>query len=846
MIRVRTLRSTIITQLALILAPIVAVLGFQSWEALRRAEVLAQLHRANALAGEARDRFAIFDGLASSATPGAVPGVAMLGMLKAARDKVRELEHFTGAMALANTVRGMNELITALEEMSEPDVLRAAQGRIRIVRLAVHQTAIEHSERLEVAVKVTAERARYVAWLAIGVTLIALGVAVLFIVRLVLGLTRPLSRAVSIANGIAEGREVAEHEFSSRGDIGDLLRSLGRMHASLRAYKADVAKYQHGLEEKYQQLEHSRRSLNEAQRLAQMGNWYWDLRTRAVHWSDELYRILGHEPGGCEPRWKNVIALVDVREQESLREDLRALMREPGNRASDNQITMPDGLYRVVHCQTTSVAGVDGRVERLYGTIHDITQRKRAEEKMHFLAMYDTLTGLPNRQMFQELLDRAVARARRASEHMAVMFMDLDRFKHINDTLGHAVGDLLLREVSARLNTCVRNTDQMARDSLPENGEAGQVARLAGDEFTVILGTLRDPQDAARVARRMISEIARPFMLGGQEVVVTTSIGIAVFPADGADAQILLKNADAAMYQAKSLGRNTYHYFAGEMNSAAVARLRIEGELRRARERGQLALHYQIRVDARTGNIAGLEALMRWRHPDLGMVPPGTFIPIAEEAGLIVDLGEWVIDTACRQSRAWRDAGLPPAPIAVNLASPSFRQTDLAARVAVVLKRHGVPPADLCIEATESVLMRDADATMVTLRQLRELGLKLSVDDFGTGYSSLSYLRRFPIDQLKIDRSFVNEVAVNSDDAAIVSTIVSLAKSLDLEVVAEGVETVEQARLLLRQGCHIMQGYFFGKPVPAEDVEKLLTEGIAFDERVLRLLGGPPLLEKSG
>ena len=566
-----------------------------------------------------------------------------------------------------------------------------------------------------------------------------------------------------------------------------------------------------------------------------MGNWHWDTSKKVAGWSDEMYRVLGFAPGACAPDWKNLVRLVDVRERPGLRELLRRIITVPGSLSAEIHITTPDGLYQVIHSQASSTADAQGRVVRLYGTVQDITERKHAEEKMHYLAMYDGLTGLPNRQLFHEQLEQVVARARRNGERVAAMFIDLDRFKRINDTLGHATGDMLLREVSVRLNNCVRTTDYVGLANEPITSE-GHVARLAGDEFTVTLDALRDPQDAARVARRIIADLSRPFMLSGQEVVVTASVGIAVYPADGEEAEILLKNADVAMYQAKSLGRNTYQFFAGEMNSAAVERLRLENDLRRAMERGQLALHYQIKIDARDGGIVGVEALMRWRHPELGMVPPVRFIPIAEDIGLIVSLGEWVLEEACRQIKAWCDAGLPRVAMAVNLASPSFRQPDLVEKVASALRRHGVHPAELCIEATESILMRDADATMTTLKQLRELGVKLSIDDFGTGYSSLSYLRRFPIDQLKIDRSFVNELAVNNDDAAIITAIASLARSLNLDVVAEGVETVEQARLLAEQGCHIMQGYFFGKPVPAEDLTKLLEQGADFNRRILESL----------
>ena len=323
-------------------------------------------------------------------------------------------------------------------------------------------------------------------------------------------------------------------------------------------------------------------------------------------------------------------------------------------------------------------------------------------------------------------------------------------------------------------------------------------------------------------------------MLNGNEVVVTASVGIAIFPQDGEQASVLLKNADAAMYQAKELGKNTYHFFAGDMNSAAVEKLKMESELRHALDRNELLLHYQPKVDARSGRITGVEALMRWQHPERGLVPPGVFIPVAEETGLIVAMGEWMLEEACRQKKIWRDAGLPGIDMAINLASPSFRKTDLVERVADTLTRYGVPPTELCLEATESILMRDADVTMVTLNRLRDLGVKLAIDDFGTGYSSLSYLRRFPINQLKIDRSFVNEVTSCPDDAAIIAAIVSLARTLKLEVVAEGVDTADQMRRLIEQGCRIMQGFYFSKPLTSEDLTRLLTRGTDFRAKLFR------------
>ena len=835
MIRVQSLKRTIIVQFAVILLPVVALLAFQSLEDIRRAEILHRLHGLQMLAGEARSSYTMFGIHVAAVTKATALNPSALIALRVARQGLAELGRRADAPALADAANRMNAMAQALEKNPGFETLNALRGQMTSLRAVIYRTQVEYDLKLDDAIQQYTEQSRIMAQFVMGACALVLLVALLFVVRLIHGLSRPLALAVSFADRIAEGRPVEEREFNLRGDVGNLIRSLDRMYRSLNAFKADAVEYQRGLEEKIEQLAESQSGLAEAQRLAQMGNWHWDTSKEVANWSDEMYRVLGYAPGGCAPDWRNLVRLVDVRERPGMREQLRRIITVPGSFSAEIHITTPDGLYRVVDSHTSSNADSAGRIVRLYGTVHDITERKHAEEKMHYLAMYDALTGLPNRQLFHEQLELVVARARRNGERVAAMFIDLDRFKRINDTLGHATGDMLLREVSVRLNNCVRTNDRVGRDGKLDASE-GQVARLAGDEFTVTLDTLREPQDAARVARRILAELSRPFMLSGQEVVVTASIGIAVYPADGEEAEILLKNADVAMYQAKSLGRNTYQFFAGEMNSAAVEKLRLENDLRRAMERGQLSLHYQIKIDARDGGIVGVEALMRWRHPELGMVPPVTFIPIAEDIGLIISFGEWVLEEACRQSKAWRDAGLPRVTMAVNFASPSFRQPDLVEQVALALRRHGVPSAELCIEATESILMRDADATMTTLKQLRELGVKLSIDDFGTGYSSLSYLRRFPIDQLKIDRSFVNELAVNSDDAAIINAIASLARSLNLDVVAEGVETVEQARLLAEQGCHIMQGYFFSKPVPAEELTLLLAQGVEFNRRILKSL----------
>lgn len=414
--------------------------------------------------------------------------------------------------------------------------------------------------------------------------------------------------------------------------------------------------------------------------------------------------------------------------------------------------------------------------------------------------------------------------ARRAKESMAVMFLDLDRFKRINDTLGHAAGDVLLQEAASRLRKCVRQSDFIGRDG---DGPRHDIARLDGDEFTVNLEDLREPEDAAKVAERILHEMEKPFHIAGQELIVTVSIGIAIYPVNGQDADTLLKNADVALYQAKASGKNAYKFFAQEMNAAALERLSLESELKYALERNEFILHYQPKINIDSGRIVGVEALIRWRHPTRGMVPPGLFIGVAEETGLIVPIGEWVLKTACRQLAAWRKANLPEITVAVNLGSPSFRSGLLVNDVATVLRTFDLPPELLQLEVTETMLMQDAEATIRTLAELHELGVKLSIDDFGTGHSSLAYLRRFRIDQLKIDRSFIAQMTESPADAAIAAAIVLFSQKLNLEVVAEGVETAAQETMLRQQGCYLLQGYYFSKPVEPERLPELLNKTFA-------------------
>lgn len=442
---------------------------------------------------------------------------------------------------------------------------------------------------------------------------------------------------------------------------------------------------------------------------------------------------------------------------------------------------------------------------------HDLEERKRTERAMRHMAHHDALTDLPNRTLFRDRLTHAMAQADRYQQKLAVMFLDLDRFKAINDTLGHNVGDQLLRQAADRLRKCVRECDT--------------VARLGGDEFTVIVEDVGDRDTAAVVAQKIIDAFSQAFHLGGHEVFVTPSVGITLYPDDGEHLDNLLRNADAAMYRAKEYGRNNYQFYTPEMNVRARERLLLENALRRALLREEFVLHYQPRVDLRSGRVIGAEALLRWRHPELGLVPPREFVPILEETGLIIPVGEWVLREACRQNRAWQDLGLPPVRMAVNLSARQFMQRDLAGLVDLVLAETGLDAAYLELEITEQVLLEHTAGNAATLERLRALGVHIAIDDFGTGYSSLSYLKRLPIHTLKIDQSFVRDITLDSDGAAIVSAIIAMACNLRLNVLAEGVETEAQLSFLRAQGCNEIQGYSFSYPLTAQEFERLLRDG---------------------
>jgi diguanylate cyclase (GGDEF)-like protein len=438
-----------------------------------------------------------------------------------------------------------------------------------------------------------------------------------------------------------------------------------------------------------------------------------------------------------------------------------------------------------------------------------LQQRKRADDQVRHLAYHDDLTSLPNRLMLTQYLDRALSRHRRAATQLAILFMDLDRFKVINDSLGRELGDGLLRQVAERLRAQAREGDT--------------VARMGGDEFVVVIENQANLLDISACARRLIQELSAPYLLGKNDCHVTLSIGISIFPTDGSDSRELLKAADVAMYRAKETGRNNYQYYLPSMNVHTLERLELESDLGRALERGELLLHYQPKVEIATGLIMGVEALLRWQHPRRGLIPPPQFVPLAEETGLIVAIGEWVLATACARNRAWQLQGMTNMSVAVNISARQFADPMFLPRLTQIIHASGLDPSSLELEITESVVMSHGESAVATLEKLKSLGVQIAIDDFGTGYSSLAYLKRFPIDTLKVDRSFIRDIPADSGDMKITRAIIAMAHSLKLKVVAEGVETAEQLEFLRSQHCDAGQGYFFYRPLPENEVIRVLS-----------------------
>jgi len=488
---------------------------------------------------------------------------------------------------------------------------------------------------------------------------------------------------------------------------------------------------------------------------------------------------------------------------------LWAVVREEGKWQGELWSRRRNGEIYPEWVSICAVRSDAGAVTHFVTIATDISQRKVSEERLQYLANYDPLTQLPNRAAFNQHLEKAIRDGGRLGRQVAILFIDLDRFKMINDSLGHEAGDRVLREAAGRLHDCLPVTDT--------------VCRLGGDEFVVIVENLDTVTAVADSAEKILQAIARPFIAEGQEFHITASVGIAGYPEDGTDRQHLLRNADVAMYRAKELGKNKYEFYSAQMNAHSFERLMLEAALRRALERGELELWYQPRIELASQRIAGAEALLRWRHPQMGLVSPAQFIPLAEETGLIVPIGEWVLEEACREAQTWQVPGLPSIGVAVNLSARQFSHDTLVDSIAGAMARHSLVAGQLELEITESMVMNNPEQAVSLLSALKAMGCHLSIDDFGTGYSSLAQLKRFPVDSLKIDRSFVQDLPGDADDVAITRAVIAMAHSLKLRVVAEGVETREQLQFLRDHGCDDVQGYFFGRPMPAPEFAQALA-----------------------
>ena len=547
------------------------------------------------------------------------------------------------------------------------------------------------------------------------------------------------------------------------------------------------------------EITEANKTLVSAQRLAGVGNWAKDLKTGKVTWSAELYRIF--DVPLSSPPEEDIRRFDHAEDAQAVRDVVEQFADEGRPYRIDHRIVTADGAIKHVQEQAETSADAEGEPTRIIGTIVDVTERKLAEARLAYLAHHDALTGLPNRTMLNERLEHSMAYAARQGRFVAVLFLDLDRFKNVNDTCGHTVGDELLRQVADRLRGVLRATDT--------------VARSGGDEFIIVAGDVGGPSDLLAIASNVHGAFAAPFRLQDEDVCATSSVGVSVYPRDGTDVDTLIKNADAALYLAKSSGRDNIQYFTIDLVETAARRMSLEADMRRGLERGEFQLHYQPLVGLRSSRLLGFEALLRWYHPTLGLVMPEEFIPVAEESGIIVQLGEWVLHTACKQQKDWVDAGYDVQRVTVNISARQMRQHELESIVERVIEETGIKPGALEVELTETLLMSDIPGSVSTLRKLRSMGVAISIDDFGTGYSSLGYLKNFPIDSLKIDRTFVRDITTDRYDEAIASAIVALARSLGMNVIAEGVETPAQLAQLLRLGCDEGQGYHFGEPLSA-------------------------------
>jgi predicted signal transduction protein with EAL and GGDEF domain/DNA-binding response OmpR family regulator len=591
----------------------------------------------------------------------------------------------------------------------------------------------------------------------------------------------------------------------------------GRLHYLLRASRTRI------------ELERNRAKLARAQDLARMGSFDWRRVEGGLAMSPEGLRVFGHGPNE-RASLRMLLRMVPRDDRRGLMRLLHEVLRHSSVLATDVPIELFDGRTRIIHVEAEPEFNEHGHSIGYTGIVQDVTDRRMAEDRIRHLANFDALTGLPNRRQLIWRAERALEQARRLQHQFALLLIDLDRFKIINDTLGHSAGDELLMEVARRLRGCVRHSDQVMEGALEAAGSRSHrsleaVGRLGGDEFVALLPEVSDDSDAELVAQRILEVMREPIFVTGQECFVTASVGVALYPRDGTNVADLMRNSDVAMYSVKNSGRNASAIYSAALAGRGPEKLKLETALHKAIERNELVLHYQPKIDVRSARMVGAEALMRWNREGK-LVPPGDFIPLAEETGLIVPLSEWALREAARQAKLWQISfGFPDA-IAVNLPSPLFSRSDLIEHIHKCATDFGVPHRVIMLEITETNLMKDLQDVIPALHRLNEIGVEIAIDDFGTGYSSLAYLTTLPISELKIDRSFVRDLGITPQSSAVVTAIIALARSLGLRVIAEGVETLRQMEVLHRLGCGVMQGFLFSRPVPADDLEVWLRQTV--------------------
>ncbi len=580
--------------------------------------------------------------------------------------------------------------------------------------------------------------------------------------------------------------------------------------------------------EAFRKLAHSEEVLHNAQKIAHLGNWDWEINNDHVTCSAEAFNVLGIAAANFNGHRLDLFKNVDPSDAQRLDQALELCSKQGRTFSLDIRLVHTDETEHVALIQGEAEMQ-QGRIEKVHGTVQDITERRRIEDQVHQLSNYDHLTSLPNRTLFKEILRQAMSYCDRYDVFLVGLFVTIDRFKRINETLGATIGDRVLQMFAKRLVRAVRDSNYLAVASdfeidlkIRDISTEITVSRLGDNEFSAMLNHIQDTRDSAKVVNRIFKEMAPPFEIDGNEIYLAINIGIAVYPGDGEDMDAFIRNGELAMNHARNQEQNSHQFFSKSLNIAAFHKLTMENSLRHAVERNELVLHYQPKIDLQRNRVMGMEALVRWQHPEFGLVSPAQFIPIAEDSGLIRPIGDWVLATACRQLRDWQLADMPPMVISVNVSAVQFRHKDFLLHVREVLDTTGLAAEYLKLELTESILMKGISDAMAILQEIRTLGIMISVDDFGTGYSSLAYLKKLPISELKIDQSFVRDIPHNEDDKMITSAIIALAKSLSLEVVAEGVENEQQLAFLRQHGCDIVQGYFYSRPLPPEEFSQFV------------------------